>query len=90
LVSLAPLITQVEFDRRDLPRVAARSSRAADQAIFAFVPAALSLLALILTVAAVQTVGAAIVLGSFGNRGLSAAVLQVRIRLPPAVSQLRT
>ena len=44
---------------------------AAKQAIFAFVPAALGLLALILTVAAVQTVGAAIVPGSFGNRGLS-------------------
>ena len=54
-------------------------------------PAALGLVALILTVAAVQTVGAAIVPGCFGNRGLSfAAVLKVRIHLPPAESLVRT
>jgi hypothetical protein len=69
-VSLAPLIAQVEFDRRDGPRRRVAVT-AANQAIFAFVPAALGLLALILTVAAVQTVGAAIVPGCFGNRGLS-------------------
>jgi hypothetical protein len=38
--------------------VRARLSRAAKQTIFAFVPAALGLLALILTAAAVQIVGA--------------------------------
>ena len=56
--------------RRDVPRVVALVT-ADKQAIFAFVPAALRLLALILTVAAVQTVCAEIVLGSFGNRELS-------------------
>jgi hypothetical protein len=40
---------------------------AANQAIFAFVPAALGLLSLILTVAAVQSVGAAIAPGCFGK-----------------------
>ena len=40
------------------PRQFARLSRAAKQTIFAFVPAALGLLALILTAAAVQIVGA--------------------------------
>jgi hypothetical protein len=44
---------------------------AANQATFPFVPAAIGPLALILTVAAVQTVGRPIVLRSFGNRGLS-------------------
>jgi len=49
LVSLALLIAQVEFDRRDLPRVCRALVTAADQAIFAFVPAAPGLFALILT-----------------------------------------
>jgi hypothetical protein len=65
------LPSQLEFDRRDIPRVVAALVAAAKQAIFALVPAALGLLALILTVAEVQTVGAAIVPGCFGNRGLS-------------------
>jgi hypothetical protein len=69
-VLLAPLITQVEFDRDVAPRRRALGA-AAQQAIFAFASAALGLLALILTVAAVHTVGAAIVPGCFGNRGLS-------------------
>ena len=37
LVSVAPLIAQVEFDRRDVPRRALVA--AAKQAIFGFVPA---------------------------------------------------
>src|SRR5262249_43536357 len=49
-------------------------------------PVSLGLLALILTVGAVQTVGAAILPGCLGFR---AAVLKVRIHLPPAES-LRT
>jgi len=65
------LPSQLEFDRRDIPRVVAALVAAAKQAIFALVPAALGLLALILTVAEAQTVGAAIVPGCFGNRGLS-------------------
>jgi hypothetical protein len=56
---------------RYTPRVVAALVAAAKQAVFALVPAALGLLALILTVAEVQTVGAAIVPGCFGNRGLS-------------------
>jgi hypothetical protein len=89
LVLLAPLIAQVEFDRDVATRRRALVA-AAQQAIFAFVSAALGLLALILTVAAVQIVGAAIVPGCFGKRGLSCAVLKVRLHLPPAVSQVRT
>src|SRR6201987_2461780 len=56
---------------RYTPRVVAAPGAAPKQAVFALVPAALGLLALILTVAEVQTVGAAIVPGCFGNRGLS-------------------
>src|SRR5262249_30408547 len=59
--------------RRRLPRRRALVAAA-------FVPAALGLLALILTVGAVQTVGAAILPGCLGFR---AAVLKVRIHLPP-------
>src|SRR5499433_1627246 len=66
--------------RRGLPRRRALVAAA-------FVPAALGLLALILTVGAVQTVGAAILPGCLGFR---AAVLKVRIHLPPAESQVRT
>src|SRR5215471_14428494 len=62
--------------RRRLPRRRALVAAA-------FVPAALGLLALILTVGAVQTVGAAILPGCPGFR---AAVLKVRIHLPPAES----
>src|SRR5499433_3999964 len=62
--------------RRGLPRRRALVAAA-------FVPAALGLLALILTVGAVQTVGAAILPGCLGFR---AAVLKVRIHLPPAGS----
>src|ERR1700760_1736739 len=58
LVSLAPLIAQVEFDCRDVP-ASSRSRRIGR----------LGLLALILTVAAVQTVGATIMPECFGNRG---------------------
>ena len=58
LVSLAPLIAQVEFDYRDVP-ASSRTRRIGR----------LGLLALILTVAAVQTVGATIMRGCFGNRG---------------------
>src|SRR5215831_13537725 len=65
--------------RRGLPRRRALVAAA-------FVPAALGLLALILTVGAVQTVGAAILPGCLGFR---AAVLKVRIHLPPAVSQAK-
>src|SRR5215831_15952701 len=66
--------------RRRLPRRRALVAAA-------FVPAALGLLALILTVGAVQTVGAASLPGCLGFR---AAVLKVRIHLPPAESQVRT
>src|SRR5215831_4079897 len=61
--------------RRGLPR---------RRALVAVVPAALGLLALILTLGAVQTVGAAILPGCLGFR---AAVLKVRIHLPPAKSR---
>src|SRR5262245_53926217 len=73
--------------------LAARGRSAEDPGVVAaaFVPVALGLLALILMVAAVQTVGAAILPGCLGYRGLSrAAVLKVRIHLPPAASQVRT
>src|SRR5215472_8710568 len=65
--------------------LAARGRSAEDPGVVAaaFVPAALGLLALILMVAAVQTVGAAILPGCLGYR---AAVLKVRIHLPPAAS----
>ena len=69
--------------------LAARGRSAEDPGVVAaaFVPVALGLLALILMVAAVQTVGAAILPGCLGYRGLSrAAVLKVRIHLPPAES----
>src|SRR5262249_648211 len=66
--------------RRGLPRRRALVAAA-------FVPAALGLVALILTVGAVQTVGAAILPGCLG---FCAAVLKVRIHLPPAGSQVRT
>lgn len=59
VVSRAPLIAQIEFDAAMDSR--RRALRASNQALFACVPAALDLLALMLTVAAVQTVGAAIV-----------------------------
>ena len=67
---LVPLIAQVEFDRDVAPRRRALVA-AAQQAILDLVSAALGLLVLILTVAAVHTVGAAIVPGCFGKRGLS-------------------
>jgi len=64
---------------------------AANQAIFAFAPAALGLAALIRTVAAVQTAGTAIVPGCAPEiAGFRAAILMVRIHLPPAASQQRT
>jgi hypothetical protein len=69
-VSLAPLIAQIECDAAMYP-ASSRARHGHKQAIFAFVPAALGLLALMLTVAAAQTVGAAIVPGCFGNRALS-------------------
>jgi hypothetical protein len=89
-VSLPPLVAQVEFDRCDLPRVVARSSRPLIMPFRLSYRPALTLPALILTVAAVQTAGAAIVPGSSEIAGFHAAVLTVRIHLPPAGSRMRT
>ena len=78
-MSLAPLIAQGRVrPPRSTPRRRALVT-AANQATFPFVPAAIGPLALILTVAAVQAVGAAIVLGSVGNRGLSCRGSSLRL-----------
>jgi MFS family permease len=69
LVSLPPLIAQIEFDRSDVPRVVALVT-AANQAVFAFAPAALGVLrdmtgaswTLIPAVGLVQMLGAGTVL----------------------------
>jgi len=70
LVSPAPSIAQVEFDRRDVP-ASSRTCHGRQAGHFRLRTGRLGLLALILTVAEVQTVGASIVPGCFGNRGLS-------------------
>jgi hypothetical protein len=69
LLSLVALIAQIEFDRRG-PRVVAQLSRPPSRP-FRLRAGRLGLLTLILMVAAVQTVGARIMPGCFGNRGLS-------------------
>jgi MFS family permease len=69
LVSLPPLIAQIEFDHAEVPRVVALVT-AANQAVFAFAPAALGIVrdvvpggwAVILAVGLVQIAGAVIVL----------------------------
>jgi MFS family permease len=69
MVSLPPLIAQIEFDRADVPRVVALVT-AVNQAVFSFAPAVLGVLrdatagrwALILTVGLVQITAAGIVL----------------------------
>src|SRR5215468_8927873 len=89
-IGSAPTYRGLSAGMHPAAALAARGPSAEDPGVVAaaFVPVALGLLALILMVAAVQTVGAAILPGCLGYRGLSrAAVLKVRIHLPPAVSQ---
>ena len=78
LVSLPPLIAQVEFNRADVARVVALVT-AANQAVFAFAPVALGVLrdvtaggwAVVVVVGLVQISGAVILLA--GQRTLSKA-----------------
>ena len=67
LVSLAPLIAQIEFDRRDVP-ASSRTCHGRQTGHFRLRTGRLGVLALILTVAAVQTAGGTIMTGCFGNR----------------------
>ena len=88
-IGSAPAYRGLSAGMHPAAALAARGRSAEDPGVVAaaFVPVALGLLALILMVAAVQTVGAAILPGCLGYRGLSrAAVLKVRIHLPPAGS----
>jgi hypothetical protein len=69
VLSLPPLIAQIEFERADVPRVVALVT-AANQTVFAFAPAALGILrdvtaegwAVVLAVGLVQMAGAGVVL----------------------------
>src|SRR5215472_5544041 len=84
-IGSAPAYRGLSAGMHPAAALAARGRSAEDPGVVAaaFVPVALGLLALILMVAAVQTVGAAILPGCLGYR---AAVLTVRIHLPPAAS----
>src|SRR5215831_13209014 len=89
-IGSAPAYRGLSAGMHPAAALAARGRSAEDPGVVAaaFVPVALGLLALILMVAAVQTVGAVILPGCLGYRGLSrAAVLKVRIHLPPAKSR---